>query len=60
MKGTKSTLKKVIKEEIEAIEEQADANSIMDSLDQKLNTIIDMLKDVRQHQTGRRPGEEPK
>lgn len=55
MKLTKSTLKELIKEEIEAVEEQMEANSVMDRLDQKLDVIIELLKDVRQFQTGKRP-----
>ena len=55
MKLTKSILKQLIKEEIEAVEEQMEANSVMDRLDQKLDVIIELLKDVRQFQTGKRP-----
>ena len=55
MKLTEPKLKQMIKEEIEAVEEQMDANSVMDNLDQKLDMVIKLLKDVREFQTGRRP-----
>ena len=55
MKLTKSILKQLIKEEIEVVQEQIDANSVMDNLDQKLDMVIKLLKDVREFQTGRRP-----
>ena len=37
------------------VKEQMDANSVMDNLDQKLDMVIKLLKDVREFQTGRRP-----
>jgi len=55
MKLTESTLKQLIKEEIEAVEEQTEANSVMDQIIVNQRTIIELLKDVRQHQTGTRP-----
>lgn len=46
MKLTESTLKEIIKEEIEAVEEQMDANSVMDSLDERLKKIDLMLRAI--------------
>ena len=60
MKLTESTLKQLIREELEASleeQEQIDANSVMDQIIVNQRTIIELLKDVRQHQTGTRPEE---
>lgn len=46
MKLTESTIKQLIKEEIEAVEEQMEANSTMDRLDQKLDRIAGMLEAI--------------
>ena len=44
MKLTESTLKQLIKEEIEAVKEEMEANSVMDSLDERLKKIELMLR----------------
>jgi len=46
MKLTESTLKELIREEIEAVEEQMDANSVMDSLNERLGKIELMLRAI--------------
>tara|TARA_R100000149_G_C5807762_1_gene92309 strand:+ start:323 stop:508 length:186 start_codon:yes stop_codon:yes gene_type:complete len=58
MKLTESKLKQLIKEEIEAVEEQINANSVIDQLIVNQREIIELLRDVREFQTGKRP--EPK
>lgn len=55
MKLTESRLKQLIKEELESVEEQMEANSVMDQIITNQNTIITLLRDVREFQTGRRP-----
>ena len=55
MKLTESRLKQLIKEEIEAVEEQMEANSVMDQIITNQGIIIKLLKDVREFQTGSRP-----
>ena len=46
MKLTESTLKQLIKEEIEAVKEEMEANSVMDNMDQKLDTIIRLVRAI--------------
>ena len=46
MKLTESTIKQLIKEEIEAVKEEMEANSVMDNIDEKLDTIITLVKAI--------------
>ena len=48
-------LEELIKEEIEAVKEQISANSVMDQIITNQGTIIKLLRDVREFQTGVRP-----